>query len=159
VIVDYNKFALWQAVTECGIRPPRPGGRAAGSAIVRRDQEIETAVGHVGNLGEAPRALVEFRSDGAAVDVFGLAIAPSFLLAISSIPSFGNREIRRQRLSPRYQQKYQQNDRLQRVLPRTFTNVFKCAARTLLKNQESNQGCKLLLLLMFYTWCPWPTIA
>jgi hypothetical protein len=33
-----------------------------------------------------------------AVDVFGLAIAPSFLLAICSIPSFGNREIRRQRL-------------------------------------------------------------
>jgi hypothetical protein len=40
--------------------------------------------------------------------VFGLAIAPSFLLAICSIPSFGNREIRRQRLAPRYQQKYQQ---------------------------------------------------
>ncbi len=39
-----------------------------------------------------------------AVDVFGLAIAPSFLLAICSIPSFGNREIRRQRLPPRYQQ-------------------------------------------------------
>jgi len=85
-----------------------------------------------------------------AVDVFGLAIAPSCLLAICSIPSFGNREIRRQRLPPRYQQKYQQNDRLQRALPRTFTNVFKYAAQILLKNQESNYGCKLLLLLMFY---------
>jgi hypothetical protein len=35
-----------------------------------------------------------------AVDVFGLAFAPSFLRAIYSIPSFGNREIRRQRLPP-----------------------------------------------------------
>ena len=85
-----------------------------------------------------------------AVDVFGLALAPSFLRAICSIPSFGNREISRQRLPPRYQQKYQQNDRLQRALSRTFTNVFKCAAQILLKNQESNQGYNLLLLLMFY---------
>lgn len=138
MIVDYNNFALWQAIKECGIRPPQLGGSAAGSAIVRRDQEIETAVGHVANLGGAPRALVEFRSEGAAVDVFGLAIAPSFSLAICSILSFGNREIRRQRLPPRYQQKYQQNDRLLRALPRTFTNVFKYAAQILLKNQESN---------------------
>jgi len=56
----------------------------------------------------------------------------------------------------RYQQEYQQNDRLHRALPRTFTYVFKCAAQILLKNQESNQLCKLLLLLSFYTWCPWP---
>src|SRR6266478_6892319 len=41
----------------------------AGPALVRRDEEIETAAGHVGNLGGAPRALVEFRSGGAAVDV------------------------------------------------------------------------------------------
>lgn len=33
-----------------------------------------------------------------AVDVFGLALAPSFLRAICSIPSFGNSEIRRERL-------------------------------------------------------------
>lgn len=90
--------------------------------------------------------------------MFGLAFAPSFLRAIYLIPSFGNREISRQRLPLRYQQKYQQNDRLQRALPRTFTNVFKCAAQILLKNQESNQGYKLLLLLMFYAWCPWPIL-
>src|SRR5882762_3966511 len=41
----------------------------AGPALVRRGEEIETAAGHVGNLGGAPRALVEFRSGGAAVDV------------------------------------------------------------------------------------------
>jgi hypothetical protein len=35
-----------------------------------------------------------------AVDVFGLALASSFLRAIRSIPSFGNSEIRRERLSP-----------------------------------------------------------
>jgi uncharacterized protein (UPF0332 family) len=55
-----------------------------------------------------------------------------------------------ERLFSRYQQKYQQNDRLQRALSRTFTNVFKCAAQILLKNQESNQDYKLLLLLVFY---------
>src|SRR6267378_631606 len=69
----------------------------AGPARVRRDEEIETAAGYVGNLGGAPRALVEFRSGGAAVDVFGLALAPSFLRAICSIDSFGNSEIRRER--------------------------------------------------------------
>ena len=40
-------------------------------------------------LAGAPRALVEFRSGGAAVDVFELALAPSFLRAIRSIRSFG----------------------------------------------------------------------
>jgi hypothetical protein len=98
---------------EAVAHPPQLGGSVAGPAIVRRDQEIETAVGHVGNLGGAPRALIEFRSDGAAVDVFGLALAPSFLRAICSIPSFGNSQIRRERLFARYQQKCQQNGRLQ----------------------------------------------
>jgi hypothetical protein len=46
-----------------------------------------------------------------AVDVFGLTLAPSFWRAICSIRSFGNSEIRRERLFPRYQQKYQQNGR------------------------------------------------
>src|SRR5258708_25544491 len=45
------------------------GGSVAWLALFRRDEEIETAAGHVGNLGGAPRALVEFRSGGAAVDV------------------------------------------------------------------------------------------
>jgi hypothetical protein len=49
-----------------------------------------------------------------AVDVFGLVLAPSFLRVNYSIPSFGNREIRPERLPPPYQQKYQQNDRLHR---------------------------------------------
>jgi hypothetical protein len=42
----------------------------------------------------------------------GFALAPSFLRAISSIPSFGNSEIRRERLFARYQQKCQQTGRL-----------------------------------------------
>src|SRR5450432_2456258 len=74
---------------EAVAHPPQLGGSVAGPALVRRDQEVETAAGHVGNLGGAPRAFVEFRSGGAAVDVFGLALAPSFLRAICSIPSFG----------------------------------------------------------------------
>jgi hypothetical protein len=55
-----------------------------------------------------------------AVDVFGLVLAPSFLQAVYSLPSFGNREIRRQRLPLGDQQKYQQNDRQQRALTRTL---------------------------------------
>lgn len=94
-----------------------------------------------------------------AVDVFGFVLAPSFLRANYSIPLIGNREIRPERLPPRYQQKYQQNDRLRGALSRISTYVFKCAAQILLKNKESNQRFKLLLLLMFYTWCPWPIIA
>ena len=140
-----------------------PTARAYGSVagpLVRRGEEIETVACHVGNLGGTPRALVEFgraaRQSTSVLISLGLALAPSFLRAIYSIRSFGNREIRRQRLPARHQQKYQQNDWLQRALPRTFTNVFKCGAQILLKNQESNQGHKLLLLLMFYTWCPWP---
>ena len=48
---------------------PELGGSVAGPALVRRDEEIETAAGHVGNLGGTPCVLVEFRSGGAAVDV------------------------------------------------------------------------------------------
>jgi len=98
---------------EAVAHPPELGGCVAGPALVRREEEIETAAGHVGNLGGAPRTLVEFRSGAAAVDVFGLAVAPSFLRAICSIPQFCNSEIRHECLFSRYQQKYQQNGRLQ----------------------------------------------
>jgi hypothetical protein len=105
------------AGVEAVAHPPELGGSVAGPSLVRRDEEIETAAGHVGNLGRAPRAIVEFRSGGATVDVgpdlLGLALAPSFLRAVCSIPSFGNSEIRREHLVPRYQQKYQQNGWLQ----------------------------------------------
>jgi hypothetical protein len=37
--------------------------------FVGRDEEIETAADHVGNLGGARRAIIEPRSGGAAVDV------------------------------------------------------------------------------------------
>jgi len=57
------------AAVEAVDHPPELGGGVAGPALVRRDEEIETAAGHIGNLGGAPRALVEFRSGGAAVDV------------------------------------------------------------------------------------------
>lgn len=54
--------------------------------------EIETAAGHVGNLEGTPRALVKFRS-GAAVDVFGLSLATSFLRAIRPTLEFGIAEV------------------------------------------------------------------
>jgi hypothetical protein len=34
-----------------------------------------------------------------------------------------------------------------------------CIFKVLRKNQESHQSHKLLLLLVFYSWCPWPAIA
>jgi len=55
--------------SEGGGHPPELGGSVAGLALVRRDEEIETAAGHVGNLGRTSRAIVESRSGSAAVDV------------------------------------------------------------------------------------------
>src|ERR1700736_5207023 len=37
-----------------------------------------------------------------------------------------------------------------------FYMCFQCAAKIFLENLESNQWCKLLLLLTFLSWCPWP---
>jgi hypothetical protein len=54
---------------EAVAHPPELGGSVAGLALVRCDEEIETSSRRVGNLGGAPRAIVEFRSGGAAVDV------------------------------------------------------------------------------------------
>ena len=54
---------------EAVVHPPELRGSVARPAHVRRDEEIEPAAGHIGNLGGTPRAIVEFRSGGAAVDV------------------------------------------------------------------------------------------
>jgi hypothetical protein len=91
------------------------GCSVAWPGCVRRDEEVETAAGHVGNLSGAPRALVEFRSGGAAVDV-----GPDLLGVSARAVVLGhllnylvrNSEIRRERLFSRYQQKYQQIGRL-----------------------------------------------
>jgi len=37
--------------------------------------------------------------------------------------------------------------------------VFSMRRENFPENLESNQWCMLLLLLMFFPWCPWPTIA
>jgi hypothetical protein len=66
------------------------------------------------------------------------AFWPSFLRAICSIPSFGIAEIHRERLLPRYQQKYQQNGRLGSPQPRTFTCVFNAPRKFSQRDQESN---------------------
>src|SRR5262249_25109059 len=92
---------------EAVAHPPELGGSVAGSALVRRDEEIETAAGHVGNLGGAPCAPVEFRSGGAAVDIgpdlLGVG-ARAFVLA-GHLPNslVRNSESRRERLFSRYQ--------------------------------------------------------
>ncbi|WP_298596661.1 hypothetical protein [uncultured Sphingorhabdus sp.] len=101
---------------ETVVHPPELGGSVAGPAHVRRDEEIEPAAGHVGNLSGTPRAIVEFRSGGAAVDV-GLNLlgigARAVVLAAHRLNSFIRQsESRRERLFSRYQQKYQQIGRL-----------------------------------------------
>lgn len=92
---------------EAVAHPPELGGGVAGPAHVRRDKKIETAAGHVGNLGRTPHALVEFRSAGAAVDVGpGLLVvsARAIVLAGHLLNSFvRNSESRRERLFSRYQ--------------------------------------------------------
>ena len=134
-----------------GGHPPGLGSSVAGPAHVRRDEEIETAAGHIGDPSGVSRTIVEFRAGGAPVDVFGLAHAPSFLRAICLIPLVRNSEIRHEHLVPRYQQKCKQNGRL----PWTFTCGFN-APRKFYENQKLNYRSKLLLSLMFSIWCPWP---
>jgi hypothetical protein len=40
-----------------------------------------------------------------------------------------------------------------------FCFHFQCAATIVARNPESNQLLKLLLLLYFFPWCPWPITA
>lgn len=136
---DDSKYESVEAVAH----PPQLGGSVAEPAIVRRDQEMETAVRHFGNLGGAPRALVEFRSGGAAVDVFGWrsrhrSCGPSAQFPRSGIAKFVVNVLPR----------YQQNGRL--------PQIFACVFNRREKNQELSQWRKLLLLFMFLAWCPWP---
>ena len=119
--------------------PPELGGSVAGPALVRRGEEIETAAGHVGNLGGAPRALVEFRSGGAAVDVgpdqLGVA-ARAIVLAGHLLNSFvRNSESRRERLFSQIPTKMPTN----RTAAVNFYACFQRATKMFLENMESNQ--------------------
>lgn len=65
-----------------------------------------------------------------------------------------NSQIRRERLFPRYQQKYQQDGRLDSssdLLRSNFTHVFNAPRKFL----ASNYAYKALKWL-FFSWCPWP---
>ena len=93
-------------------------------------------------------ANVEFRSRGAAVEVgqicFGVAPAPSLIVR--------NSEIRRDRF----------NFPMPTKMPTNWTDgdnflpVFSTRLESFRKNMESNQWFKLLFLLVFSAWCPWP---
>jgi hypothetical protein len=63
-----------------------------------------------------------------------------------------NSEICRDRLVFQCQQKYQQIGKLEL----TFYQCFQTSLENSPKNMESNQWFKLLFLLIFSTWCPWP---
>jgi hypothetical protein len=129
--------------------PPELGGGVAGPAFVGRDDEIDTAAGHIGNLGGAPRAVVEFRSGGAAVDVgpdqLGVA-ARAIVLAGDLLNSFvRNSKSRRERLFSRDTNKNaNKSDSCGELL-----RVFSTRHEIFLENMESNQRSKLLLLLLF----------
>ena len=147
--VDFKiRSGKYPAVKDDSLEAALPGLLLSGVT------KIETADGHVGNLGGAPRAVVEFRSDGAVVDVFGLALAPSFLRAICSIPSFGIAKFAVNVWSPDTNKNANKTDRCSELLL-----VFSMHREKFPENQKSNQYCKLLLLLIFSGWCPWPAIA
>jgi hypothetical protein len=54
---------------ESEAHPPELGCSVTGRLLVWGDEEVETAAGHVGDLGGSPRAIIEFGSGGAAVDI------------------------------------------------------------------------------------------
>ena len=148
----------------CGsvAHPPKLGGSVAWLALVRRDEEIETAAGHVGNLGGAPRALVEFRSGGAAVDVGSDLLevgARVIVLAghLLKFPSIRNSESRRERLFSRYQQKYQQIGRL--GSDENKRAEHRCSRKGLFFKGFRALGGRLRTLwneLEQPSWCTWP---
>jgi hypothetical protein len=85
-----------------------------------------------------------------AVDVFGLALALSFLRAICSIPSFGIAKFAVNIWSPDINKNANKTDGCRELL-----RVFSMLREKLPKNKKSNQYCKLLLLLIFLVWCSW----
>jgi hypothetical protein len=89
-----------------------------------------------------------------AVDVFGLALAPWFLRAICSIPSFGIAEFAVNVCSSDTNENTNKTDGC-----RELFRVFSMRRENIPENQKSNQRFKLLLLLMFSIWCPWPVTA
>ena len=126
----------------------------AGPALVRRGEEIETAAGHVGNLGGAPRALVEFRSGGAAVDVgpdqLGVA-ARAIVLAGHLLNSFvRNSESRRERLFSRDTNKNANK-------PDGCVNFyacFQCATKIFLKIWNQTSSLSYCYYLCFQSGAP-----
>jgi hypothetical protein len=89
-----------------------------------------------------------------AVDVFGLALAPWFLRAICSIPSFGIAEFAVNVCSSDTNENTNKTDGC-----RELFRVFSMRRENIPENQKSNQCFKLLLLLMFSIWGPWPIAA
>ena len=86
-----------------------------------------------------------------AVDVFGLALAPLFLRAICSIPSFGIAKFAVNVCSLDTSKNANKTDGRRELL-----RVFSMRRENFPENKESNQTYNLLLLLVFSVWCPWP---
>src|SRR4029077_7691371 len=121
------------AAVEAVAHPPE----LAGPALVRRDEEVESAAGHVGNLGGAPHAIVEFRS--------------GFVR---------NSESRRERLFSRYQHDTNKSDGRDRM--RTNGDEHRCTRKDLFfKGLRALRGRLRTLWngLEQPSWCPWPDQA
>src|SRR5260370_18425209 len=88
-----------------------------------------------------------------AVDVFGLALAPSFLRAICSILSFRIAKFAVNIWSPDTNKNANKTDGCRDLL-----RVFSMPREKFPENRKSNQYCKLLLSLMFLVWCPCPIL-
>jgi hypothetical protein len=72
-----------------------------------------------------------------------------------SIRPFGNIEIRRGAFGLAIPAKIP----AKRTAAVGFCLYFQCVATIVPRNPESNQRLKLLLLFIFFLWCPWPAIA
>ena len=86
-------FAQAEKRRASGLRAALLRSSVAGPALVRRDEEIEPAASHLGDLSRAPRAPVEFRS-GTRQSMFGsdllrVSACAIVLAAICSVPLFG----------------------------------------------------------------------
>jgi hypothetical protein len=126
---------------------------------------MKTAAGHVGNLRGPPRAIVEFRSGGAAVDVgpdlLGVG-ARAIVLAGHLLNSLvRNSEIGRERLFSRYQHDTNKNTNKSDGWDRTRTNgdEHRYARKSLFfKGFRALRGRLRTLWngLKQPSWCPWP---
>jgi hypothetical protein len=113
-----------------------------------------TAAGHVGNLGGALRASLNFgraaRQSTWVLISLGLPHAPSFLRAICSIPSFGIAKVAANVCSPEIPAKMPTN----RTAAVNFCTCFQRAMKIFLKIWNQTSSLSYCYYLYFQTGAP-----